>query len=76
MATTVARLLLRSPASNAVLWSRYVSVSASRRTFDVKDVKDFHERVIKASTPVIVDFHAEYVCMFVCLYVYTPISSC
>ena len=44
---------------SAVVWGRYVSVSASRRVFEVADEKDFRKKVLESSKPVVVDFHAE-----------------
>ena len=44
---------------SAVVWGRYVSVSASRQVFEVADEKDFRTKVLESSKPVVVDFHAE-----------------
>ena len=41
--------------------SRNLSVSATRRDiFDVQSKSDFNARVLKATKPVVVDFHAEW----------------
>lgn len=44
---------------SAVVWGRYVNVSASRQVFEVADEKDFRTKVLESSKPVVVDFHAE-----------------
>ena len=49
------------------------STSTTCKVFDVEKNDDFKKKVLQADKPVIVDFHAGYVCMWarVCMYMWT-----
>ncbi len=53
--------------------------TASFQSFNVQDQEDFQKRVLNASTPVLVDFHAKYVALafcFTCFYYVIVAHKC